>query len=252
MKTSFNLPGGQPLLSPLGRQTGYKQRLRAALDRLPPAAAPIAFTLAGSVAIIAVVASLMAGDPATETAAARPPSTVRTAPQTPAPAAPTIEEPQATTAADLPARAPATAETSVTAVLDAGPEPSTFDPALPDDRTSSIPPAMPGGAFVPVVEVAETADEVEALEAIQREQIAEDVGEPSPEETSSVAPPDVARVPATTTRYVNMRAGPDDNAQVLEVLPAQATVNAEANCDWCSVSYKGREGYVYKTFLTYE
>ncbi|MEX3008427.1 SH3 domain-containing protein [Hoeflea sp. TYP-13] len=54
------------------------------------------------------------------------------------------------------------------------------------------------------------------------------------------------------TKYVNMRAGPDKEAEVLTIIPADAEFMAEANCThWCSVVYQGQKGYIYKTYLTY-
>ena len=237
MKTPFDLSGGQPLLSPLGRQTGWKQRLRSLFDRLPPVAAPLAFTLAGGVAIIALVASLLAGDPAENNAAAPAPSPAETAEPTPPPPA---AEPAAFSVAELAAMKV--------------PDPASLTAISPAERTASIPPAMPGGTFVPVVAVAESAAEIEALEAIQREEVADDIGVPSSEETAAIPSADAMppTVPATTTKWVNMRAGPGDDAEILEVVPALASVDAEAGCDWCAVSYEGRAGYIYKSFLSYD
>jgi uncharacterized protein YraI len=56
---------------------------------------------------------------------------------------------------------------------------------------------------------------------------------------------------ARANRHVNMRAGPDDGAQVLMVVPALAEIEAEDGCGWCEVAYQGRTGYIYKSFISY-
>ena len=70
-------------------------------------------------------------------------------------------------------------------------------------------------------------------------------------EDETVAEPAVASKlsPAKATQYVNMRAGPDDGATVLTVVPANASIQAEADCRWCEVSYNGKTGYIYRTFI---
>ncbi|MDI6027890.1 hypothetical protein QBK99_17005 [Corticibacterium sp. UT-5YL-CI-8] len=55
--------------------------------------------------------------------------------------------------------------------------------------------------------------------------------------------------PAKATQAVKLRAGPADEAGVITVLPANATIQAEADCQWCTVVYNGQRGYVYKTFI---
>lgn len=257
VKAPLNPFGDKPLLAPLARPDGWKARTRETLDRLPPAAAPIAVTLAGGVAIVVVLASVFAGAPQADRQEAPAPAATQAAmpePDDPVAAA-EVEEPAAP---EAPApRAPLVAPAATVADLGTltAPAVDASPPALggisPDERTASIPPALPGGAFMPVVPVAETQEEIEALEAIQREEVAEDVGEPSLEETASVPPADASRVSATTTKWVNMRTGPSDEADVVEVVPALATVQAQAGCDWCAVSYEGRQGYIYKTFLSY-
>lgn len=251
VKAPLNPFGGKPLLAPLGRPAGWKARTREALDRLPPAAAPIAVTLAGGVAIVVVLASIFAGSPtANREAAPMPVAAGETTVTAANPDSLPEEQPASATAIETPTVTAADLRAMTLPAID--PAPPAIDAVSPDERTASIPPAMPGGAFLPVVPVAETQAEIEALEAIQREEVAEDIGTPSMEETASVPPADSARVSATTTKWVNMRTGPSDDAEVIEVVPALATVSAQAGCDWCAVSYEGREGYIYKTFLSYE
>jgi hypothetical protein len=55
--------------------------------------------------------------------------------------------------------------------------------------------------------------------------------------------------PARVTTAVNMRSGPKKGASALGVVPAGTAVNV-ISCDgWCQVSYNGRTGWVYKSFL---
>jgi hypothetical protein len=52
------------------------------------------------------------------------------------------------------------------------------------------------------------------------------------------------------TKWVNLRAGPDNEARVLAIVPANASLRAQASCrHWCKVEYKGRSGYIYKSFI---
>ena len=116
---------------------------------------------------------------------------------------------------------------------------------------------MPGaGSFMPTVPVAETEEEIAALEEAQRRAVEADLGAPQPQEAA--APPTAgpladgpAMRPATANRHVNMRAGPDDAAEVLMVVPARARIEAEDDCGWCQVVYQGRSGYIYKSFISY-
>lgn len=264
----------RPILVPLGA-AGLAARVRGWRNALPAAAAPVAVTLAGGLAIAVVIAGLADRD------RAAPEATIEATADAPAPAASagtdTTEVEDALQRADAAAQAPPplvenaatlpvplagngaapvfeTAEADAFAGSFAAPEPDA-------GWTSAIPPARPGGDLVPVVEIAETVAEVEALEAIQQREVEADLAAPSPEgesmapsteATSAIPPATVPRAPAVTTKWVNLRAGPSDDAEVLLVVPALETVQAETGCDWCAVSYDGRDGYIYKTLLSYE
>lgn len=55
--------------------------------------------------------------------------------------------------------------------------------------------------------------------------------------------------PAQVTVAVNMRSGPDNEAGVLTVIPANAAVDL-IGCDiWCEVVYDNRQGWVYRDFV---
>ncbi|MCX7305146.1 MAG: SH3 domain-containing protein [Hyphomicrobiales bacterium] len=54
---------------------------------------------------------------------------------------------------------------------------------------------------------------------------------------------------ARVTQAVNLRSSPKKGASVLGVVPASTTVSV-LSCDgWCQISYNGRKGWVYKSFL---
>ena len=49
---------------------------------------------------------------------------------------------------------------------------------------------------------------------------------------------------------VNMRSGPADGSRVLSVIPTNSTVSLAPGCrHWCKVTYQGRTGYIYKSFV---
>lgn len=49
---------------------------------------------------------------------------------------------------------------------------------------------------------------------------------------------------------VFLRARPADGAQVLVTVPGGASVQVASNCrHWCAVTYNGKTGYIYKSFL---
>ena len=55
--------------------------------------------------------------------------------------------------------------------------------------------------------------------------------------------------PGHIRRAVTMRAGPKKGAAALATLPAQAAVQV-ISCDkWCQVVYKGKTGWIYKSYL---
>lgn len=244
-----NLWQDRPFLAPLAE--GRFRRLIRRFDSLPPAVAPAMVTLVGGVVLVAVLAGWPGGD-----AGVAPPQT-----------APAVEQEQAAASApEAPAEPvplPMPEPEPRQAAIEAGPPETVagteadLPAASPDPaRTASILPARPGaGSLLPPVAVAETEEEIAALEEIQRREVEADVGPPSGEWVSAaqpVAQPAATMRPAVATRYVNMRAGPDDDAEILAVVPALAEIEAEQDCNWCAVTYQGRSGYVYRSFISYE
>jgi hypothetical protein len=101
------------------------------------------------------------------------------------------------------------------------------------------------------VEIAETEAEVIEIEsrlsALGSEHFKVPAGSVIPIETEP-ANPDLKN--RTTAKYVNLRAGPDNDAKTLAIVPANTDILAEDNClHWCGAVYQGQKGYIYKTFI---
>lgn len=57
----------------------------------------------------------------------------------------------------------------------------------------------------------------------------------------------------TVTAYVNMRSAPENDAEILRVLPERASVAIVDDCpNWCEVEHEGVRGFVYGSFLDRE
>lgn len=105
------------------------------------------------------------------------------------------------------------------------------------------------------VAVADTTEEAAKLEAI----MADESRPPEPDAMAAASADDPAAAfasdgkpltPAQADKYVNLRAAPDNESEVLEIIPADTELLAEENCThWCAVSHDGLQGYVYKTFI---
>ena len=101
-------------------------------------------------------------------------------------------------------------------------------PQVKKTRSSSLPP-----------EPSET--ELAALPGVNVGGLA---GHPSESSASTAAPR-----PAQILKSVNMRARGQKGAKVLTVVPAGATIDLFGCNSWCEISYKGRKGWVYKSFV---
>lgn len=227
-----------PFLSPLSQQPNYPISFS---ERMPSAVAPIAFTVVGGLALIVVIASLL-GTAKVESPVPLSQDVTQSVTETAAiqslPAALPESEPQAIE----PVTAP-TIESIAAAEIQTEP-----DPALTGSILSAIP---TGSALLPSVEIAETEDEIAALESAQRQQAEETAAVPAEQATASITQDNNLRR-AITTGHVNMRSGPNDEAEILTVVPARTRIQAEADCNWCAAVYEGRSGYIYRTFLSYE
>lgn len=101
------------------------------------------------------------------------------------------------------------------------------------------------------VEIAESEDEIIALENKLSAEGAEHFNLPDTSQEKPVSPPvQQALQTRQTAKYVNLRAGPDNDADVLTVVPARTELLAETGCvHWCAAVYQGQKGYIYKTFF---
>ncbi len=119
-------------------------------------------------------------------------------------------------------------------------------------RTGSISPLasamIAGEGSTGRVEIAETESDIAEIEEKLASEGAENFEVAS---TPAEAPPhrhDLTQ--SQTAGWVNMRAGPDNDAAVLTVVPANASIMAQDDCEhWCAVVYEGRQGYIYKSFI---
>lgn len=55
--------------------------------------------------------------------------------------------------------------------------------------------------------------------------------------------------PAKAAKWGNLRDGPADESKVILVVPANAAIDAETDCNWCTVVYKGQRGYMFKSLI---
>lgn len=103
----------------------------------------------------------------------------------------------------------------------------------------------------PSVEIAESEDEIIALERKLTAEGAEHFNLPDASQEKPVSSPvQQALQTRQTAKYVNLRAGPDNDADVLTVVPARTELLAETGCvHWCAAVYQGQKGYIYKTFF---
>lgn len=265
MKSLFDRsPNRKAILSPLAAGGAWRSAIGSRLEALPPAAAPIAVTLGGGIALLVALGLFVGGsEPQPDLASLATTQEFPAQPGQPKLAASaTAPDAIPVDAGDTAASAPvAIAPAIAGGLLDddlAGRAPQRLvPPPAANELTAAIPPALPGASgMMPAaaaVPVAETEQELLALEERQREEVEADVGPPSDEWTAAIDTSPVGPMQsAITTKYVNLRVGPDDDADVLMVVPALAEIEAEAGCNWCAVTYDGRSGYMYKTFISYE
>lgn len=250
--------------TPILRFAGISSGLAARLPRPRLSKPDVALLGAAGAVALAIVGFGFVGNQAPdtmETAAVLPPRLVL--PQT-AKVIPPLQKPTES----APMRAPVA--TNNTHLIEPA-KPAVADGHLtpgPHERNTAqatmqadVPDASGTASIIPQrgtsnVQVAETEADVAKLEAATG--MLDQVPEPAsiqpaaPSATSdtklaAVSQPDLK--PAKVTKYVNLRDGPADEAQVLTVVPANADIDAEADCGWCTVVYKGQRGYVYKSFI---
>jgi len=227
----------QPFLSPLGRQ-----------KRLPQLAMPLVLSVCGGVALVLAFGTLfglqppglptmMAAPDIEVTPAAadprpdpRPGPALAAAPQSPA------EEPALVTALpDAP-----TTEAGEAVLEPIAPRPQT---AFADDDFGTDPDSEPTAAISPALPAQITAFAPQPRPAAPAEQLAT--------QPQSSRPTGPAKRAATVRQAVNLRAAPNNGGAVMMVVPASAAIEAEADCGWCEISYQGRTGFIYRSFIDY-
>lgn len=190
--------------------------------------------------------------------------------------------PQAAAAAEQPAAEPVVAETAPAPAaieqqaLPAGsvrfgrsepPAAAAPDrPAVDTARTASI---LSPATDVAVAETEQQAVEIESRLAAAgaKDFKVPDFKAPAPDNDPAAVPVTVAAAtaspaepfppvsqlkPGRAAKWVNLRAGPDNDAAVLAVVPYDAAILTQPDCPhWCAVVYDGRQGYIYKSFVVH-
>lgn len=95
------------------------------------------------------------------------------------------------------------------------------------------------------VQVAETEAEVAMLEA-STGMVDASASQAAPGSLDGPLPELSA---AKAAKWGNLRDGPADEAKVILVVPANAAIEAETGCNWCTVVYKGQRGYMFKNLI---
>jgi hypothetical protein len=135
------------------------------------------------------------------------------------------------------------------------PDPTAEQAVEPMPTPAAIAPeTTPDAAALAEVAVAESEDDVLALEASLIEEGSSGAFEVASAPTG-VSDETTASIPsgmseARVNSYVNLRAAPTNDGQVIRVVPANATVQAQADCQhFCEVVHQGTRGYIYKSYL---
>lgn len=122
-----------------------------------------------------------------------------------------------------------------------------FDPA--PDRNATTAAIDPIGnaseQFGTAVAVAESEVEVAALESRMAAQNQDVFALAEPD---TAAPGPVGQ--GVVTSYVNLRAAPENGADILKVVPENASVSVIDDCpNWCEVEHEGTRGFVYGSYV---
>jgi len=259
--------------TPALRLAGISSGLAARLPRLHLSKLEIGLLGAAAALAIAIVAFGLTGsdepDPI-ETAAVLPPRLETKVPGTEiaAETAKPIASVTDQTAVAPVAAVPASNQTPLLAAPASAPATSHFEKPLakaaagPDERGESAATPFPSAnadqapdpaptTAIPTeglrgsidVQVAETESEVAMLE----QQTGMIDGATGDAQLAAGPLPDLR--PAKVVKYANLRDGPADEAKVIVVVPANAEIEAEVDCNWCTVVYKGQRGYMYKNLI---
>lgn len=186
---------------------------------------------------------------------------------TPAPAqvAQVQEQPEFSTSVHEPASQPAESAVRLTPPADdpvAAPNPPSFGAAIPEPATPapSGGEALIAGADPQSVEAApESLEAAEAALTGASPELSAAMPETSGADTQQMqtdlaaagsdGAAESARA-APVTSAVNLRAGPDNDAAVVTVIPAGSQVNVIGCEYWCEVVFAGERGWIYKSFVS--
>lgn len=223
-----------------------------------PAAASVPVALAAAVdAPAPVVTKLAPAKPAAE------PRTSRVEPVSPMDAGP-MEPEAAALPDDDPRWGRAAMAAASEAVEDSSPEVSDpveitelrsklerlQDPAPAEAATAAIVPGEPAATDATFTGTISPRAADQQAESIAAASAAPELPGAEPDLTTEATEPAASPRVAKVNKYVNMRAGPENEATVLTVVPAGGSVNV-INCDmWCEIDFDGRRGYVYKSFIS--
>jgi hypothetical protein len=72
----------------------------------------------------------------------------------------------------------------------------------------------------------------------------------TPETVAAIAKPAAQTRSAAVTTHVNLRAGPENDASVLVIVPEGRSVEVVECAQWCEVIYDGRQGFIHRRFVT--
>jgi hypothetical protein len=153
--------------------------------------------------------------------------------------APKVDDPQS---APVPTEAPKMAESKTDAAKSETPKKLAYASpsqasAHPVDKavTAALPPAS--------VSKPASASKEETLPGVNTNPLS------VPAKASANEADDAGGYLSTVHTAVKLHAGPSNGSRSIGVVPSKATVHV-LNCQgWCKVSYQGREGYVFKSFL---
>ncbi len=122
------------------------------------------------------------------------------------------------------------------------------DEVVDDGPTAYQEEADPETVDAPEAAIEATAKAAEPAETELAALPGVDVGGLAGQPAGSTASAGSAKT-ARIVSAVNMRARGQKGAKVLGVVPAGATVSLFGCDSWCEISYEGRKGYVYKSFV---
>lgn len=109
--------------------------------------------------------------------------------------------------------------------------------AEPEETVAPIVPVLPAASDLPGVEI--------GGKPAKRAAAKPKAAAPTKVAAASSIKPGRAKV----TRHVNLRTKPDSDSKVVTIVPSKAWVSV-VRCDrWCEVSYAGKRGYIYKSFI---